>query len=96
MNHWDPEQGPAIARRMMSYFNQIRKQPAAHVFPELTQREREILVLITQHHSNQEIAQSLSLSPKTMRNYTSNIFAKLQVADRAEAIIRARDAGLGL
>jgi DNA-binding NarL/FixJ family response regulator len=86
---------PAIARRMMSYFNQLRNQPATLAFPELTQREREVLALMAQHHSNQEIAQSLSLSPKTVRNYTSNIFAKLQVADRAEAIIRARDAGLG-
>jgi len=86
---------PAIARRMMGYFNQIRNQPAAHAFPELTQRERDVLALMAQHHSNQEIAQLLSLSPKTVRNYTSNIFAKLQVADRAEAIIRARDAGLG-
>jgi DNA-binding NarL/FixJ family response regulator len=86
---------PAIARRTMSYFNQIRTQPVAHVFPELTQREREVLVLMAQHHSNQEIAQLLSLSPKTVRNYTSNIFAKLQVADRADAITRARDAGLG-
>ena len=86
---------PAIARRMVSYFNQIRDQPVAHAFPELTQREREVLALMAQHHSNQEIARSLSLSPKTVRNYTSNIFAKLQVADRAEAIIQARDAGLG-
>jgi DNA-binding NarL/FixJ family response regulator len=85
---------PAIARRMMNYFNQISNQPAAHAFPELTQREREVLSLIAQHHSNQEIAQSLSLSPKTVRNYTSNIFAKLQVADRAGAILKARDAGL--
>jgi len=86
---------PAIARRMMSYFNQIRNQPIANVFPELTEREREVLTLMAQHHSNQEIAHSLSLSPKTVRNYTSNIFAKLQVVDRAEAIIRAKDAGLG-
>jgi len=86
---------PAIARRMMSYFNQIRNRPTAHAFPDLTQREREVLALMAQHQSNQEIAQSLLLSPKTVRNYTSNIFAKLQVVDRAEAIIRARDAGLG-
>ena len=86
---------PAIAHRLMGYFNQIRNQPAADAFPELTQREREVLALMAQHHSNQEIAQSLSLSPKTVRNYTSNIFAKLQVADRAEAILKARDAGLG-
>ena len=85
---------PAIARRMMSYFIQIRNQPTAHAFPELTQREREVLALMAQHHSNQEIAQSLSLSPKTVRNYTSNIFAKMQVANRAEAILKARDAGL--
>jgi DNA-binding NarL/FixJ family response regulator len=85
---------PAIARRMMSYFNQIRNQPNAYAFPELTQREREVLMLMAQHQSNQEIAQSLSLSPKTVRNYTSNIFAKLQVADRAGAILKARDAGL--
>jgi DNA-binding NarL/FixJ family response regulator len=55
-----------------------------------------VLALMAQHHSNQEIAQSLSLSPKNVRNYISNIFAKLQVADRTEAIIRARDAGLGI
>lgn len=85
---------PAIARRMMSYFQQIRQRPAAHAFPELTQREREVLTLIAQQRSNQEIAAALSLSPKTVRNYTSNIFAKLQVADRAGAILKARDAGL--
>jgi DNA-binding NarL/FixJ family response regulator len=84
---------PAIARRMMNYFNQIRNQPAAHAFPELTQREREVLSLMAQQHSNQEISQALSLSPKTVRNYTSNIFTKLQVADRAGAILKARDAG---
>ena len=84
---------PAIARRMMNYFNQIPNQPAAHLFPELTQRERQVLALMAQQYSNQEIAQSLSLSPKTVRNYTSNIFAKLQVADRAGAVLKARDAG---
>jgi len=50
--------------------------------------------LLAQHHSNGEIADTLSLSPKTVRNYTSNIFSKLQVADRAAAILKARDAGL--
>jgi DNA-binding NarL/FixJ family response regulator len=85
---------PAIARRMMNYFQQIREQPAAHAFPELTRREQEVLQLMAQQHSNQEIAEALSLSPKTVRNYTSNIFAKLQVADRAGAILKARDAGL--
>lgn len=85
---------PAIARRMMSYFQQIQRQPAAYAFPELTRREHEVLALMAQQRSNQEIGETLSLSPKTVRNYTSNIFAKLQVADRAGAILKARDAGL--
>ncbi|MGH2826236.1 MAG: response regulator transcription factor, partial [Actinomycetota bacterium] len=62
---------------------------------QLTDRERQVLDLIAQGNSNQAIAQSLVLSPKTVRNHVSNIFAKLQVADRAEAIVRAREAGLG-
>jgi DNA-binding NarL/FixJ family response regulator len=86
---------PAIARRMTNYFKQIQRQPAAYAFPELTRRESEVLALMAQQHSNQEIAELLSLSAKTVRNYTSNIFAKLQVADRTGAILRARDAGLG-
>lgn len=85
---------PAIAGRMITYFSQIQQQRQLYPFPELTEREREILTLMTQHQTNQEIAQQLHLSPKTIRNYTSNIFAKLQVVDRAEAIIRARDAGV--
>jgi DNA-binding NarL/FixJ family response regulator len=64
-------------------------------FPELSDREREILDLIAQGASNAEIANRLVLSPKTVRNHVSNIFSKLQVADRAHAIIRGRDAGLG-
>lgn len=86
---------PAIASRMMSYFTQMQQWRAVYAFPELTEREREILQLMAQHQTNQKIAQQLHLSPKTVRNYTSNIFTKLQVADRAEAIIRARDAGIG-
>jgi DNA-binding NarL/FixJ family response regulator len=65
------------------------------VFPELTDREREVLTLIAQGASNPAIARQLTLSPKTVGNYVSNIFSKLQVADRAEAIVRAREAGLG-
>lgn len=65
------------------------------VFPELTDRERVILELIAQGRSNAEIASRLVLSPKTVRNHISNILSKLQVADRAQAIIRAREAGLG-
>ena len=71
-------------------------QPAADAFPELTEREREILALVARGtQTNPEIARRLGLSPKTVRNHVSNIFTKLQVADRAQAIIRAREAGLG-
>ena len=64
-------------------------------FPELTSREREVLGLIARGRNNQEIAKHLYLSPKTVRNHISNIFAKLQVTDRSQAIVRAREAGLG-
>ena len=64
------------------------------MFPELTDREREVLGLIAQGHSNSDIARRLTLSLKTVANHVSNIFSKLQVADRAQAIIRAREAGL--
>ena len=65
------------------------------MFPQLTSPEREVLALVAAGRSNAQIATELFLSPKTVRNNVSNIFAKLHVADRAEAIIRARDAGLG-
>lgn len=87
--------GPAIARRLMSYFAGLKPTTPPQAFPELTDREREILALIAQHHTNPEIAERLSLSQKTVRNHVSNIFSKLQVVDRAQAIIRAREAGLG-
>ncbi len=87
--------GPSIARRLMQYFSVPRPAAPPQAFPELTEREREILDLIAQHHTNIEIADRLSLSPKTVRNHVSNIFTKLQVIDRAQAIIRAREAGLG-
>jgi DNA-binding NarL/FixJ family response regulator len=85
---------PAIATRMMDYFGNIRPHPSLPVFPELTEREREILKFIAQGHKNTEIAAQLVLSPKTVRNHITNILSKLQVADRAEAILRAREAGL--
>jgi len=88
--------GPAIANRLMLYFDQPRPTSPAVAFPELTEREREVLELIAQGHNNPEIARQLSVSHKTVRNHASNIFSKLQVAGRAEAMIRARDAGMGL
>lgn len=86
---------PTIADRIMHYFAHTPSQPSLAAFPELTEREREVLALIAQGLTNQAIAARLVLSEKTVRNHVSNIFSKLQVADRAEAIIRARDAGLG-
>jgi DNA-binding NarL/FixJ family response regulator len=86
---------PAIAARLMDYFATIRPPTAPQAFPELSEREREILELIAQGQKNADIADQLFLSPKTVRNHVSNILSKLQVADRTEAIIRAREAGLG-
>ncbi len=90
---------PAVARRVIDFFTgakpEVERAVPARAFPELTDREREVLDLIAQGLSNPEIAARLYLSPKTVRNHISNIFAKLQVADRAQAIVRAREAGLG-
>ena len=87
--------GPGIADRVMSYFSSAPLRSDDEAFPELTEREREVLVMIAQGLENAEIARALGLSVKTVRNHASNIFAKLQVAHRAQAIVRARDAGLG-
>ena len=87
---------PAIATRLMDFFAQGAAAPAAAspahgapavAFPELTEREREILNLIAQGHNNTEIATKLVLSPNTVRNYVSSIFSKLQVEDRTQAVI---------
>jgi len=91
--------GPAIAARMMNFFQGLNATPQTGksdaAFPELTEREREVLTLIAQGVSNKEIAEKLFISMKTVSNHITNIFSKLQVADRAQAIIRAREAGLG-
>lgn len=87
--------GPTIARRVIEFFATPRPARETSVFPELTDREREVLTLIADGETNPTIARMLSLSPKTIRNHVSNIFLKLQVADRAQAIVRARRAGLG-
>lgn len=87
--------GPAIARRVAEFFTAGPPATPDSPFPQLTTREQEILALVAAGRSNAQIAAELYLSPKTVRNNVSNIFAKLHVADRAEAIIRARDAGLG-
>jgi DNA-binding NarL/FixJ family response regulator len=86
---------PGIAARMMEFFTASRAAIPAEAFPDLTDREREVLELIAQGKSNAEIAKTLVISVKTVRNHASNIFNKLQVTDRAQAAIRAREAGLG-
>jgi DNA-binding NarL/FixJ family response regulator len=84
---------PSIARRLIQYFS-ILEKTTTPIFPELTEREREVLVLLAQGQTNTAIAEKLVISSKTVRNHVSTIFSKLQVASRAEAIIRAREAGL--
>jgi DNA-binding NarL/FixJ family response regulator len=87
--------GPAVAQRVLDFFAHGPTQNAA-TFPQLSEREREVLDLLAQGDSNHRIATRLTISEKTARNHVSNIFAKLAVADRAHAIVRAREAGLGL
>jgi DNA-binding NarL/FixJ family response regulator len=86
--------GPNVARRLMAYFAAAPIAPLP-AFPELSEREREILELVARGMSNQQIVDRLVISPKTVRNHVSNIFSKMQVRDRAEAVVRAREAGLG-
>jgi DNA-binding NarL/FixJ family response regulator len=86
---------PSIARRMMYYFEAKSKQVQVDVFPQLTEREREVLNHIARGENNAEIASVLGLNQKTVRNHVSNILSKLHASDRAHAIIMAREAGLG-
>jgi DNA-binding NarL/FixJ family response regulator len=85
--------GPAVAARALAAFSAAK--PRTGPFPELTEREHEILDLVARGLTNQAIASRLVLSEKTIRNHVSNVFMKLQVQDRAAAIVRAREAGLG-
>src|ERR687889_2159697 len=87
--------GPGVAQRLISFFSVPSPAMPERAFPELTEREEEILSLVAQGKINQEIARQLFVSLKTVRNHVSNILVKLQVADRAQAVIRARDAGIG-
>jgi DNA-binding NarL/FixJ family response regulator len=84
--------GASVARRVMEHFS---GQHASEPFPELTEREREVLSMVAGGHNNAVIAARLALAPKTVRNHISNILTKLHVSDRAQAIVRARTAGLG-
>jgi DNA-binding NarL/FixJ family response regulator len=87
--------GPSIARRILTFLTRPLSAYDEHLFPELSAREREVLDLIAAGATNTDIAKRLFLSPKTIRNHVSSIFTKLRVADRAQAIVRARAAGLG-
>jgi DNA-binding NarL/FixJ family response regulator len=87
--------GPGVADRIMGFFAAPRAAAPQRAFPELTEREEEVLSLVAQGKANREIARQLFVSLKTVRNHVSNILLKLQVADRAQAVIRARDAGMG-
>jgi DNA-binding NarL/FixJ family response regulator len=85
--------GPRIAHRIADYF----RTPAPKVpFPALTAREREVLELLAAGESNGSIARRLTVAEKTVRNSVSSIFSKLHVGDRAQAIVRAREAGMGV
>jgi len=84
--------GASIARRVMEHFN---GQHPSEPFPELTEREREVLSMVAAGQNNAAIAARLALAPKTVRNHISNILTKLHVSDRAQAIVRAREAGFG-
>lgn len=88
--------GPAIARRLTAFFQSASNQGMVVTpFPDLTEREREVLTLIAHGLSNTQIASQFHISSKTVGNHISNIFNKLQVSDRAQAIVKARSAGLG-
>lgn len=86
--------GPGVARRALSLFATARPTFRLRVFSELSERETELLLLMAQGYGNQEIADQLGLTLKTVRNHASNIFSKLQVADRSQAVLLARDVGL--
>jgi DNA-binding NarL/FixJ family response regulator len=89
---------PTITQRLTEYFatpGQGAKAAPDQAFPDLTEREHEVLSLVAEGYTNNAIASRLYLSPKTVRNYVSSIFTKLGVADRSQAIVRAREAGLG-
>jgi DNA-binding NarL/FixJ family response regulator len=86
--------GPGVAARVLGHFSSS-VTPAAPAFPALTPREREVLEMLARGRRNAAIAAELGVAAKTVANHLSSIFLKLQVADRSEAIVKARDLGLG-
>lgn len=86
---------PTIAARFSRFFATVQRLPEPSEFSRLTSRETEILELLADGMNNRQIARRLFLAEKTVRNYVSRIFTKLEVHDRAAAVLRARDAGFG-
>jgi DNA-binding NarL/FixJ family response regulator len=86
---------PTVADRLGGFFSGLAAQPGRELFPQLSDREREVLDLMARGYDNRRIAQQLFLSDKTVRNHVSAVLGKLEVPDRADAILRARRAGLG-
>lgn len=86
---------PAVADRLGSWFSGLAGQPGRESFPQLTEREREVLDLVARGYDNPRIAKALFLSDKTVRNHLSIVLTKLGARDRAEAVERARRAGMG-
>lgn len=95
VSHGEAIFSPAIASRLMTFLSPRHAPTGEETFPDLTEREREVLDRIARGKSNAEIGRALGLSTKTVANYVSTILTKLQITDRSEAIIRARDAGMG-
>jgi DNA-binding NarL/FixJ family response regulator len=86
---------PAVAERLGTFFSGLAAQPGREMFPQLSERERDVLDRVARGHDNRRIARDLFLSDKTVRNHVSTLISKLGAADRTEAIARARRAGLG-
>jgi DNA-binding NarL/FixJ family response regulator len=86
---------PTVADRLGGFFSGMSAQPGREAFPQLTEREREVLELLARGYDNRGIARELFLSDKTVRNHVSNVLARLEAPDRAAAILRARRAGMG-
>jgi DNA-binding NarL/FixJ family response regulator len=86
---------PTVADRLGSFFGSLATLPGHQAFPQLTDREREVLELLARGYDNRRMARELFLSDKTVRNHVSNVLTKLDVETRGEAVVRARNAGLG-
>ncbi len=95
VGHGEAIFSPAIAARVIAFFAAPYALAPKELFPTLNDREREILALMAKGATNDAIAQQLIVTQKTVSNYVSSILSKLHVADRAQAVIRAREAGLG-